>query len=248
MSSAPIDEQDYTVTTKAIWELWQLHKMTTESTKKQLLQSRNMGAAKLIAMLDAHAAEEEREFTEAALATFRVGIEGRFTSFRGHPLIDVFMAQWQGAGATPQTRYKSLLLRGESRSGKTLRAMSLFGSEATLPVNCQGCAPNLPSIRAFARNRHHAILWDEIDEQQVLKNKMVFQSPLQMVTLGQSQCNAFAYPVFLYAVPMLLCSNTFSMTHHGQKVLSEEDRNWLQDNVIEVRLPPGLSWYASEEA
>ena len=49
MSSAPIDEQDYTVTTKAIWELWQLHKMTTESTKKQLLQSRNMGAARVSA-------------------------------------------------------------------------------------------------------------------------------------------------------------------------------------------------------
>lgn len=231
------------MTTKTIWEMWQSHKMSTESTKKQLLQSRNMGAAKLIQMLDAHAAEEEKACIEASLALFRVGIEGGFTTFRTHHLIDEFMSQWQEHSSKPLTRYKSLLLRGESRSGKTLRAMGLFGSEATFPVNCQGCSPNLPSIRDFSRNRYQAILWDEVDEQQVLKNKMVFQSPMQMVTLGQSQCNAFAYPVFLYAVPMLLCSNTFSMTHSGGKLLSDEDRNWLQEDVIEVRLPAGQKWY-----
>jgi hypothetical protein len=42
---------------------------------------------------------------------------------------------------------------------------------------------------------------------------------------------------------MLLCSNTFSMTHSGGKLLSDEDRNWLQENVIEVRLPAGQKWY-----
>ena len=96
------------MTTKTIWEMWQSHKMSTESTKKQLLQSRNMGAAKLIQMLDAHAAEEEKACIEASLALFRVGTEGGFTTYRTHHLIDEFMSQWQEHSSKPFARYKKL--------------------------------------------------------------------------------------------------------------------------------------------
>lgn len=226
--------------------MWQTRKMSTENTKRQLLESRNMGAAKLLGMLDAHILEETRLATEAELECARDLMEGTFMKFRSHPLIDEFLAQFE-QGAPPQSRYKCLLMRGESRAGKTLRALSLFGSPNTLCVNCQGCSPALPCIKAYNRSRHHAVLWDEIDEQQVLGNKLAFQSGLQLVTLGQSACNAFAYSVYLYRVPMLLCSNTFSMTHSRGKILSEEDRQWLLENVIEVRLPPGQKWYIEED-
>jgi hypothetical protein len=235
------------VSTKTIWELWQGRKMSADNAKRQLLESRNMGAVKLITMLDAHALEEQRVCTEQALKRTRSDLESSFCRWRGHPLLDVFMGQFQGENVKPLTRYKSLLLCGVSRCGKTQRALSLFGFEATLPVNCQGCSPALPSIRMFDRSKHAAILWDEIDNQQVLKNKLAFQSPLQQVTLSQSACNAFAYSTFLYAVPMILCSNTFCMTTSEGKPLPEEDCDWLAENVIEVRLAEGLKWFLEED-
>lgn len=235
--------QDFLVSAKTIWELWQHRKMSAEDCKEQLLRSRHMGGVRLMGILDAHIAKERQAMYQNALDRARSTVEEDFVQFRGHPLLDEFMSQFQGASAKPLARYRCLLLRGESRSGKTQRALSLFGSDSTLAVNCQGVSPGLPCIKAFQRHRHAAILWDEVDEQQVLQNKLCFQSGLQIVTLGQSACNAFAYDVMLHAVPMLLCSNTFSMTTSGGKPLPKEDVQWLAENVIEVKLAPGEKWY-----
>lgn len=229
--------------TRTIWEHWQKRKMSAEACKQELLSSRLMGAHRLIFNLDAHMAEEQRVKQQAALERCRQTVEGEFSSFIQHPLIDEFMAQFQGPSAKPLARYKCLLLRGESRSGKSQRALSLFGSDRTLSVNCQGLDAALPCIKKFSRSRHAAILWDEIEEKQVLNNKLCFQSGMQIVTLGQSACNGYAYEVMLHAVPMLLCSNTFSMTHSGGKPLSPEDAEWLAANIIEVCLASGEKWY-----
>lgn len=247
MMPRPRVVQDFCVPVKSIWELWQHRKMSHEDCKQELLKSRHMGAAKLIGVLDAHIAEERRAVHLAALEQARGLVESEFGKFREHPLLDEFLAQFQGRMVKPQARYKCLLLRGESRSGKSQRALQLFGSDATLAVNCQGVSPGLPSIRSFNRSKHAAILWDEIDEQQVLQNKLCFQSGMQIVTLGQSACNAFAYEVLLHAVPMILCSNTFCMQVRNGKPLPEEDVQWLAENVIEVRLGPGEKWFLEDK-
>jgi hypothetical protein len=143
----------------------------------------------------------------------------------------------------PKLRFKPLLLLGESCSGKTRKGVSLFGSQGTLTVNCQGMAPALPSIREFDRDTHMAILWDEVSEQQVLCNKLVFQSGLERCVLQQSACNGFSYSKWLFRVPMILCSNTFSFTGPPNKPLSMEDQDWLQQNIIAALLPQDVRWY-----
>lgn len=245
-ASCPCVPQDFTVSTKTVWELWQHRKMSAEDCKQELLKSRHMAAVRYMNLLDTHIAEERRQLHLKTLELARGMVEQEFTRFRGHPLLDEFMAQFQGPTAKPLARYRCLLLRGESRAGKTQRALSLFGSECTLSVNCQGVSPGLPCIKTFTKSRYAAILWDEIDEQQVLQNKLCFQSGLQVVTLGQSACNAFAYDVLLHAVPMLLCSNTFSMTTSRGKDLPPEDAQWLAMNIIEVRLAEGEKWYLAD--
>ena len=50
----------------------------------------------------------------------------------------------------------------------------------------------------------------------------------------------------LHAVPMLLCSNTFSMTTSRGKDLPLEDAQWLAMNIIEVRLAEGETWYLED--
>jgi hypothetical protein len=157
------------------------------------------------------------------------------------------MAQFEGPSAKPLARYKCLLLRGETRSGKSARAKSLFGSDRTLCVNAQVKDGSLPCIKQFSRSRHAAILWDEIEEKQVLNNKLCFQSGLQMVALGQSACNAYAYELMLHGVAMLLCSNNFSMTHSDGKPLPQEDAEWLAGNIIEVALAKDEKWYIDKQ-
>jgi len=144
----------------------------------------------------------------------------------------------------PLYRYLGLLLRGESRAGKTAFAVSIFGFERTLVVNCQGCSPNLPSIEALDLSQHVCIVWDEIDEQQVLNNKQVFQAPAHVVTLGQSKCNQFAYAKLLHGLAMVLCSNTFIYPRDGCNTsLKPLDADWITSNIYEVELPAGEVWY-----
>jgi hypothetical protein len=221
--------------------------MSAEACKQELLSSRLMGAHRLIFNLDAHMEEEQRVKEQAALERKRQAIEKEFTAFVQHPLIDEFMAQFEGPSAKPLARYKCLLLRGETRSGKSERAKSLFGSDRTLSVNAQVKDGSLPCIKQFSRSRHAAILWDEIEEKQVLNNKLCFQSGLQMVALGQSACNAYAYEVMLHGVAMLLCSNNFSMTHSDGKPLPPEDAEWLAGNIIEVGLAKDVKWYVEKK-
>jgi hypothetical protein len=139
-----------------------------------------------------------------------------------------------------------LLFRGPSESAKSKKAGSLFGSEYTLVVICQGMAPALPSIRAFDKKQHMAILWDEIEPCQVLQNKMVFQSGLDPVTLQQSACNAHSYEKHLFEVPMLMCSNKFDFRGTEKKPLDPKDTQWLEQNIYVVDPPPSGKWYSED--
>ena len=61
--------------------------------------------------------------------------------------------------------------------------------------------------------------------------------------MGQSACNAFAYSVWLRAVPMVLCSNDLQMEdRHGSRMTPEEI-DWLALNVIDASLAPGQTWF-----
>jgi len=165
--------------------------------------------------------------------------------FRPDRTVDKWLAQYWNGSTRPADRYYSLLLRGESCTGKTAYGLSLFGWHSTLVVNCQGCSPDLPSIEAFDNQVHSAILWDEIDEQQVLNNKMVFQAPAEPVTLGQSKWNQFGDVKLLHGVAMILCSNTFDYPRGDSTCskLNAMDRNWITSNIYEVRLGEGEVWW-----
>ena len=120
-------------------------------------------------------------------------------AFRPHPDIEVFMEQFHPKNYGVKHRYKALGLFGSSETGKSNKALSLFGRKATLKVSCQGLGAGvIPSISRFDRRVHEAILWDEIRPDQVLGAKEVFQSAPWVVSLGQSNCNQFAYDVWLY--------------------------------------------------
>ncbi len=189
-------------------------------------------------------ADEEERAAKKLSDEVMARLPGQLGRFRDHPQIQKFLAQFAREGKRKAARFKFLLLRGPSQSGKSLKAESLFNFKA-LRVNCQGLEGGaLPSIKEFVPKVHKAIIWDEINHVQVLNNKLVFQSGPKPVTLAQSACNAFSYTKMLYAVPHVLCSNDFRMENTpGQKDLREDELDWLKSNIIEASLPADQKWY-----
>jgi hypothetical protein len=207
-----------------------------------------MGGKKLMDVIDWYGESELSNAQDFQVDAVRAKVETKLRPFHGSHSIDVFLEQFVASSSGPKQRYRMLLLRGLSRSGKTAKACSLFGSMNTLVANCQGMSPDLPSIMAFERAKHQAIVWDEIDEQQVLANKKVFQASVDPVALGQSKCNQHAYKRWLHAVPMILCSNVFAWPDDEKCGLPSEDADWLRKNIIIAPVPDGGRWYVSGDS
>ena len=240
--------QDLIVGSSNIHDLWRARKMSTEVAREELLISRARGARRLIEEIDFHCTAENTTVTEALARSQRDRIEKIQSKFRDHEAVREFLQQFTRANMDVAMRFSSLLLLGETKSGKSKKGESLFGPECTLVVNCQGVSPALPSIRSFDRSRHVAILWDEIDEAQVLNNKLTFQAGTHPVTLGQSACGVFAYSKYLFGTAMILCSNTFSFTQSKGKPLCEEDSKFLKGNILKAELESGQRWYLEDDA
>jgi hypothetical protein len=92
--------------------------------------------------------------------------------------------------------------------------------------------------------RHQAIVFDECNEQQVLQNKLLFQAGPNQVALSQSVCNQHRYEIYVYQVAMIICSNRFKLEEGG--ALTTEDADWLNTNIVALRLPQGQKWYLNE--
>ena len=245
-ASSPHLVQDIPVSQKMIADMWSQRKLESSVAKDLVLDSRCQGSQQLFSRIEWHLQEDTARETHRFVAYMRPLLEATLRAFHGHGVIDLFLTQFIRDMLNPRFRFKCLLFRGPSESAKSKKAASLFGSEYTLVVICQGMAPALPSIRPFDKKRHMAILWDEIEPCQVLQNKMVFQSGLEPVTLQQSACNAHSYTKHVFEVPMLLCSNKFDFRGTERNPLDPEDSQWLEQNIYVVEPPPSGKWYSQD--
>jgi len=75
-----------------------------------------------------------------------------------------------------------------------------------------------------------AILFDEGSWQLVHSNKLLFQAGVDPVGLGESPTMQYAYSVFVYGVPMIVCSNNF------YRDVGEEEYNYMLENVIYLKV------------
>lgn len=235
------------VTHRHIHELWSSRKLDSVDAMACIVESRCMGSQRFYSVVEWHIQEELKRTTVRLLGELRERLEASLADFYHQDGIDRFLGQFDiDVSKPPAHRSKPLVLIGDSESGKSKKAASLFGATNTLQVNCQGMAPSLPSIREFDRTKHLAILWDEIEPAQVLNNKMVFQSGLEMVSLQQSACNGFAYQKWLYRIPMILCSNKFHIEGTAEKPMPPEDIQWLRQNLIVCEPPDGGKWFMQQ--
>ncbi len=81
----------------------------------------------------------------------------------------------------------------------------------------------------------------------MLANKLVFQACVDELTLSQSVCNVAAYSVWLYGVPMILCSHHFQLVSEPAAPMAPEDEEYLAKNLINGSLPLGEVWFEAAE-
>ena len=238
-----LPDQDFPIKTEWIMNLWQLRKCTQEDALRELLNSRAKGSLQAMDVIKLTSTLERMQGCHKDMTEVQKALFANLKCFRSHPTIDIFLAQFRPETWSKQLRFRCLGLFGNSRSGKSCKALSLFGPEATLKVNCQGLPTGaIPSIARFDRSVHRCILWDEVRPDQVLGNKEVFQSGPWPVTLGQSVCNQHSYQVWLYHTAHILCSNDFRMT--TAEGASQEDADWLTQNLYIATLPVGERWFS----
>lgn len=223
---------------------WKRGKISDQTAQADIVKVREPGQMRLLTFFEWRLArllkEHHQDFTQVILAEE----QHHCLPFHDHPMIPLWLGQYIDTSAALY-RHKSLLIRGKSRSGKTQKACSIFGFSASLVVNCQGIGSNLPSLTHLDRSVHKAIIFDEANYEQVVSNKQFFQAGARAVQLGQSACNQFAYSVFVYKLPIILCSNKFPIT--VEEGLSEEDADWLGANIFDVPQPVGGKWYIGGE-
>ena len=138
-----------------------------------------------------------------------------------------------------QSRYKFLVMVGQSGTGKTMWCKSIFGDpDLVLECNCAQCPE--PDLRLLKPMYHKGILFDEATPKMVIAQKKLFQAPPCDVTLGMSTTNCHSYKVYVSGLGLMICSNTWEELI--AKMDSAADREWLQDNSIVISVGARKLW------
>ncbi len=237
--------QDYPVSGKSILSLWQQHKFTHEVTVKELLRTRSRGVDHWIGLVRYVKQQEDERLIDLQMESVKRMLGENMCAFISHPVVNEWKRQYSEENFGKLHRFKMLLLRGRSQTGKSMFAKSLFGPEHTLLLNCQRNTTSLPSLRPFTRTRHKAILLDEVTVPQVLEFKALLQSTVEKIAMAQSQCGQHQYTVWMYGIAWILASNDFSLDEVPDQV-SAEDSEWHNKNIVSVELPGDMTWYVKQ--
>ena len=135
----------------------------------------------------------------------------------------------------PRDRRKFLVLDGPSRMGKTAYAMSLFGKDRTLEVNCAN--EDQPALQAFRQDVHRCVLMDEASPDMVLTNRKLFQAPNAFVQLGQSKTGCHQYSVYMNDALIVIASN------HWREALASmphSQASWIEANQVLITVTKPL--------
>ena len=205
-----------------VFALWKRRKMSHAVAKEQMMLCRSRGTKAFIAEVDYHAAWE-RAKRQAALRELLTSLI-RMRPFKTLPTV----VEWQSERARlfgSATRFKFLVLNGDTRFGKTSFAKHVYGPDHSLVVPCQNVSePYLKDLK----DHHKVIIFDEASPAMVVSNKALFQAGLDPVILSQSRCQDYAYSIWVYGLPMIVCTNDWQVPG----AVSSHDRKWLDGNSV----------------
>lgn len=217
---------DFLVAARWIMNNWKTRKLTYEHAREEVIAGRDRVKNTLME-LDFQHALHVKETQQACQTRVKYLLRRNLLEFKEDPLeVQQWKAQYHDRNFGKLSRFRPLILDGPTRLGKTMWATSFFGTNSTLVLQCQNVTePSLHAIRNDA-SAYKCIVFDEGCWQLVHEHKMLFQAGQELVTCCQSPTNQSAYDVFVYALPMIVCSNNF------WKDISAEAEAYLRENAF----------------
>jgi hypothetical protein len=143
------------------------------------------------------------------------------------PVIIDVVENWKKQYLKVSSRYKFLVLHGDSMYGKSCFAVAQFGEERTLLVDCSG--EKVPDLREFDPLTVSAIVLDEMSLMQVMEFKRLLQAPPIPVTLGTSSTQMYSYQVWVARVAFIVTTNRFQ---EDLSALDPVDAAWVRANCV----------------
>ena len=119
--------------------------------------------------------------------------------------------------------------------GQTQYALSLVAPQRALELNMASAVE--PGLHAYDPAVSDLILFDEMSAAAVLRQKKLMQAPPSLLGLGSSPTNNFAYPVWLHAKLLVVCTNRWGLK---VETLPAADHEWLLTNAVVVRVDEPL--------
>ena len=160
----------------------------------------------------------------------QVALRKELRSFKKFPAVDAWLRKY--ASGRLCDRKKVLVLTGPSGVGKTAFVRNLFGAGSVLELNAAGLS--CVNLQAFDPEQHRCILWDEAGPRLIADNRKVFQHPACWVDIGHSPTGQHIQHVWLNDSVSCVCTNRWH--EDVEAIPSELDRQWLQSNVVVVRV------------
>ena len=225
--------RDYAV--KGFWidQLWTEHKLAHD-TYLEYAERVRIGFLTRLKQVEAIKARE----CERALIDKRRSIAMKLAPLQKgfKPDVIELLRPWADQYKDFKTRYKFLVLRGASRTGKSTLAKALcglFGFGGSVFVQTVQSALD-PDLRNYDSEFHSCILFDNVNDMRfVLDQRALFQSNNDLHKLGESKTGMYSYTVWLYQVPLVV---TVDMSAKWDPL-----EPWICENCCDVLLT-GPSW------
>ena len=137
---------------------------------------------------------------------------------------------WRQQYSETQPRYKFLVLRGASRTGKSTLARGLGGVPFVQTVQSAAA----PDLRSYNPDIHSYIVFDNVNHMEfVLMHRALFQANNDIHTLGESKTGCYSYDVWIWRVPIVVTVDMSAVWDPAEL--------WIKDNCHNVFLQ-GPSW------
>lgn len=202
-----VKNQDFPVAKRWIWNALKIRKISLEGAVDECIEARD-GARTAVSELEWLISRAAATAAQEESIVILKQIKANTRPFREKPpLVLEWFAQYSASGRGKLSRFKPLVLDGDTRLGKSSWVSSWFAPGEVLALNCQDISE--PNMKEYNRKKHKCILFEEASWELVHNNKLLFQAGPYNVTCGRSATNCMAYEVFVYMVPMVICTNDF---------------------------------------
>ena len=229
-TSGYVPWKDYRVAGAWIDHLWSDHKLDHDTYLKYAAEVR-VGFINRSKQVDAIREREKREH----LRLKRNQIAFKLAALRKETKAEVLemLNAWKAQYDQILERYKFLVIRGATRTGKSTLARSL-GKANQVPFIQTVQSATDPDLKNYDPDFHSFIIFDNVNDVRfVMDYRALLQANNDIHVLGASKTGMYSYEVWLHCVPIVITVDLSAKWNSNDE--------WIKENCIEILLD-GPCW------